>query len=131
MTEKKQKKEPSAKDAPEEAKAKKKAAKVEAIDYSKVIPGATVRVHQRIVEGEKQRTQVFEGMVLGRKGKDPKRSTILVRKISEGIGVEKIFPFALPAITKIEVLKQAKVRRSKLYYLRSHGKRLKETAVSS
>jgi len=91
--------------------------------------GDTVRVHQRIKEGEKERIQVFEGTVI-RKHKDTDISaTFTVRKKSFGIGVERIFPVHSPNIAKIEVVKRNKVRRSKLYYLRNAvGKkyRLKE-----
>lgn len=81
--------------------------------------GDTVRVHQKIKEGEKIRTQIFEGLVIARKhGKEP-GATITVRKISEGIGVEKTYPIYLPTIEKMEVTKKSKVRRAKLYYLRT------------
>ncbi len=89
-------------------------------------PGNTVVVHQKIKEGEKERTQKFEGIVIARKGGKGLSATITVRKISEGVGVEKIFPLHSPTITKIDVLKKAKVRRSKLYYLRGYKKKLKE-----
>ncbi len=80
--------------------------------------GDTVRVHQRIKEGEKERIQVFEGTVI-RKHKDTDISaTFTVRKKSFGVGVERIFPVHSPNIAKIEVTKHHKVRRSKLYYLR-------------
>lgn len=96
-------------------------------------PGMTVRVHQKITEtgpkGEKQRTQVFEGIVLAHRHGQQAGATITVRKISEGIGVEKIFPLNSPTIVKIEPVKQAKVRQSKLYYLRDYKKRLKEVKV--
>jgi len=95
-------------------------------DLPDIRPGNTVVVHQKIKEGEKERTQKFEGMVLARKGGKGLSATITVRKISEGVGVEKIFPLHSPIITKIEVLKKAKVRRSKLYYLRGYKKKLKE-----
>lgn len=95
--------------------------------------GMTVRVHQKITEkgpkGDKERVQVFEGIILAIKhGKEPGAS-ITVRKISEGIGVEKIFPLNSPNIIKIEILKQARVRRAKLYYLRNHKKRLREKKI--
>lgn len=79
--------------------------------------GDTIRVHQSIVEGEKSRIQIFEGVVLGIKASgDP---TFTVRKIASGqIGVEKIFPLHAPSVTKIEVKKSGSVRRAKLYYLR-------------
>ncbi|MFA5754081.1 MAG: 50S ribosomal protein L19 [Patescibacteria group bacterium] len=98
-------------------------------------PGMTVRVHQKIKElnskgEEKERIQYFEGMIIARKHNKEKGATITVRKISEGIGVEKIFPLNLPTITKIEIKKQAEVRRAKLYYLRGqYKKKLKEKVV--
>jgi large subunit ribosomal protein L19 len=80
-------------------------------------PGDTVRVHVRVVEGGKERTQVFEGTVIGRKD-GAARSTFTVRKISSGIGVERVFPIHSPKIAKIEVTRRGDVRRAKLYYLR-------------
>jgi len=97
-------------------------------------PGMTVRVHQRIKElntkgEEKERIQYFEGMIIARKHNKEKGATITVRKISDGVGVEKIFPLNLPTITKIEVKKKADVRQAKLYYLKTYKKRLKEKVV--
>jgi len=98
-------------------------------------PGMTVRVHQKIKElnskgEEKERIQYFEGMIIARKHNKEVGSTITVRKSSEGIGVEKIFPLNLPTITKIEIKKQAEVKRAKLYFLRgTYKKRLKEKVV--
>ncbi|MFQ5681877.1 MAG: 50S ribosomal protein L19 [Candidatus Binatia bacterium] len=83
-------------------------------------PGETVRVHVKVVEGEKERTQVFEGIVIGMSG-EGFRSTFTVRKISYGIGVERIFPFHSPRIEKIQVVSTGKVRRAKLYYLRERS----------
>ena len=80
--------------------------------------GDTVRVHVRVVEGEKERIQVFEGVVIARKG-GSNRETFTVRKISYGTGVERIFPLHSPMIDKIEVIRAGRVRRAKLYYLRS------------
>jgi len=97
-------------------------------------PGATVRVHEKIKEAakggkkgekERERIQIFEGIVLAIKHKNETGATITVRKISKGIGVEKIFPIHSPVIEKIEVIKQAKVHRAKLYYLRDYKKKLK------
>jgi len=82
-------------------------------------PGDTVRVHQKIKEGEKERIQAFEGIVLARKHGKGILSTITVRKTVSGVGVERIFPIHSPVINKIEILKKAKVRRAKLYYLRT------------
>jgi large subunit ribosomal protein L19 len=80
-------------------------------------PGDTVAVHCKVVEGDKERTQIFEGVVLQRKGKGISAS-FTVRKISDGIGVERIFPLHSPNIEKIDHLRQGKVRRARLYYLR-------------
>ncbi len=103
-------------------------------------PGQTIRVHQQIKEvemteekgktkaKERKRVQIFEGIILKKSGTG-QSATITVRKISNGVGVEKIFPVNLPTIVKIEPVKQAKVRKSKLYFLRSYGKRMKEVAA--
>jgi large subunit ribosomal protein L19 len=80
--------------------------------------GATVRVHQRIKEGDKERTQIFEGLVIARKGGSGANSTFTVRKISNGVGVERIYPSHSPNIVKVEVLKKPEVRRARLYYVR-------------
>ncbi len=85
--------------------------------------GQTVRVHVKVVEGDKERTQVFEGVVIAISGKGS-RITFTVRKISYGVGVERIFPLYSPRIDKIQVVSSGKVRRAKLYYLRKlSGKR--------
>jgi len=107
-------------------------------------PGDTIRVHQKIKEGDpsstsgqvKERIQIFEGAVLARKHGKGISATITVRKISQGVGVERIFPVHAPFIQKIEVVKRAKVRRAKLYYLRdAKGKkarlRAKEFGVAA
>ena len=91
-------------------------------------PGDTVKVHARIKEGEKERIQVFQGVVI-RKRKGNTGATFTVRKVSYGIGVERIFPPHSPNIDKVEVVSRGKVRRSRLYYLRNlRGKaaRIKE-----
>lgn len=79
--------------------------------------GNTVRVHVRVVEGKKERIQVFEGVVIGLKGNRAHRS-MTVRKISNGVGVERVFPLNSPIIERIEVMQRGKVRRAKLHYLR-------------
>ncbi|MCK5211834.1 50S ribosomal protein L19 [Candidatus Parcubacteria bacterium] len=105
-------------------------------EFPDLKPGMTVRVYQRIKElnikgEEKERTQYFEGMIIAKKHGKEVGGTITVRKISNGVGVEKIFPLNLPTIEKIEIKKQAKVRRAKLYFLkRGYKKRLKEKIVS-
>lgn len=80
-------------------------------------PGDTVRVHVRVVEGEKERIQIFEGVVIARKG-GSSRETCTVRKLSYGVAVERIFPLHSPMIDKIDVVRKGRVRRAKLYYLR-------------
>ncbi len=83
-------------------------------------PGDTVNVHMRIVEGEKERIQQFQGEVISKRGAGM-GATFTVRKISDGVGVERIFPLHSPRIAKIEVIKKGKVRRAKLYYRRHAG----------
>ena len=99
--------------------------------------GITVKVHQIIKEKntkgeEKSRIQIFEGIILSRHGGKGKNATVTVRKIaSGGIGVERIFPIFSPAIEKIEVVKEAKVRRAKLGYLREYKKKLSEKQIKA
>ena len=81
--------------------------------------GDTVKVHLRIVEGEKERIQVFQGNVI-RIQRGTTDATFTVRKISDGVGVERIFPLHSPFIDHVEVVSQGRVRRSRLYYLRAH-----------
>jgi len=81
-------------------------------------PGDTVRVHVKVREGEKERIQVFEGVVMGRRGGGV-RESFTVRKISYSIGVERVFPVHSPNIDRIEVVRHGRVRRAKLYYLRT------------
>lgn len=80
--------------------------------------GDTVRVHVKVVEGEKERIQVYEGAVIARKGSS-NTEMFTVRKVSYGVGVERIFPVHSPIVTKVDVVRQGRVRRAKLYYLRS------------
>ena len=80
-------------------------------------PGDTLKVHVRVVEGSKERVQVFQGAVIGRSG-DGVRETFTVRKVSYGVGVERTFPLHTPTVAKIEVVSRGDVRRAKLYYLR-------------
>ena len=79
--------------------------------------GDTLKVHVRVVEGNKERVQVFQGNVIGRQGSGL-QETYTVRKLSYGVGVERTFPLHTPTVTKIEVVKRGDVRRAKLYYLR-------------
>lgn len=97
-------------------------------DLPRLNPGDSVKVHVKVREGEKERIQVFQGTIIGLRG-GGLRTTFTVRKISMGIGVERVFPLHGPVIDKIEVVRHNRVRRAKLYFLRSKiGKagRLKE-----
>ncbi|MDA8099835.1 MAG: 50S ribosomal protein L19 [Nitrospiraceae bacterium] len=90
--------------------------------------GDTVKVHAKVVEGDKERIQVFEGVVIGRQGSGM-REAVRVRKLSYGVGVERLFPLHSPMVDKIELAKEGKVRRAKLYYLRElrgRASRIKE-----
>ncbi|MCT6892729.1 MAG: 50S ribosomal protein L19 [Lactobacillaceae bacterium] len=98
-------------------------------DIPKFKAGDTIRVHAKIVEGKRERIQIFEGVVIKRKGGNSISATYTVRKISSGIGVERTFPLHSPRVAKIEVVKIGKVRRAKLYYfrkLRGKAARIKE-----
>ena len=87
-------------------------------------PGDSVKIHQKIKEGGKERIQLFEGVVISKKHGVGVSATITVRRVLQGIGVERIFPIHSPSIAKIEISKKGKVKRSKLYYLRTaKGKR--------
>jgi large subunit ribosomal protein L19 len=86
-------------------------------DLPDFAPGDNVKVHVRVLEGGRERVQVFEGIVIGRSG-GGLRESFTVRKISFGVGVERIFPLHSPIIAKMEVTRKGKVRRAKLYYLR-------------
>ena len=95
------------------------------MDLPEFRPGDTVRVHVRVVEGERERVQIFEGVVIRRRGSRLSES-FTVRKVSFGVGVERTFPVHSPMIAKIEVGARGQVRRAKLYYLRSRvGKKAK------
>jgi len=97
-------------------------------DIPEFAPGDTVNVHVRVVEGDKERIQQFQGVVIGFKGSEGRR-TFTVRKVSNGVGVERVFPVFSPKVAKIEVMRYGRVRRAKLYYLRERrGKaaRIKE-----
>src|SRR5512147_1253975 len=90
--------------------------------------GDTIKVHAKVVEGDKERIQVFEGVVIGRQGAGM-REAVRVRKLSYGVGVERLFPLHSPMVDKIELAKEGKVRRAKLYYLRElrgRASRIKE-----
>ncbi|HAX49861.1 MAG TPA: 50S ribosomal protein L19 [Ignavibacteria bacterium] len=87
-------------------------------DFPQFQSGDTVNIHVKVIEGDKERIQQYQGIVMGIKGEGIGR-TFRVRKISNGVGVERIFPIHSPSIAKIEKLKEGKVRRAKLYYLRA------------
>ena len=101
------------------------------LDLPEFQSGDSVKVYSRIIEGEKERVQVFEGVVIRRKNGGC-RETFTVRKVSYGIGVERIFPLHSPRIAKIEVIRRGRVRRAKLYYqrkLRGKAARIKERRI--
>ncbi len=87
-------------------------------DLPRISPGDTVRVHVKVVEGTRERTQVFEGVVIKRQGSGL-RETFTVRRVTYGVGVERTFPLHSPKIDKLEVMRHGRVRRAKLYYLRN------------
>ena len=87
-------------------------------DHPNFKSGDLVRVHVRVIEGEKERIQIFEGNVISIRGGGISK-TFTVRKVSSGVGVERIFPFSSPKIAKVEIVREGKVRRAKLYYLRN------------
>lgn len=93
-------------------------------DIPQINPGDTIKIFQKIKESGKERVQPFEGLVIARKHGKGIEATITVRKISGGIGIERIFPVHSPTIQKVNILKRSKVRRAKLYYIR--GKAAKE-----
>jgi len=102
------------------------------LEHPRFGPGDTVKVHVKIKEGEKERIQVFQGVVISRR-KGTTNATFTVRKVSYGIGVERIFPLHSPIIDKIEVVTRGRVRRAKIYYLRKlRGKaaRIREKRIT-
>lgn len=92
-------------------------------DLPEIRPGDTIRVHQKIKEGDKERINIFEGLVIARKHGSGPTATVTIRKVVGGVGVERIFPIHAPTIVKIEVLRRSKVRRAKLYYIREKAAR--------
>lgn len=92
-------------------------------DIPNIRPGDRIKVYQKIKEEKKERVQVFEGLVIARKHGKGISSTITVRRVLQGVGVEKNFPIHSPTIEKIEILKRSKVRRAKLYYLRKKAEK--------
>ena len=86
-------------------------------DMPEFRPGDTINVHVRVIEGDKERIQQFQGIVIARRGSGI-NATFTARKISNGVGVERIFPLHSPRLAKIEIVKEGRVRRAKLYYLR-------------
>jgi large subunit ribosomal protein L19 len=102
------------------------------LDHPAFAPGDNVKVHVKIKEGEKERIQIFQGVVISKR-KGNTNATFTVRKVSYGVGVERIFPLHSPAIDKIEVVTRGRVRRAKIYYLRKlRGKaaRIKERRLT-
>ena len=87
------------------------------MDHPSFAPGDTVKVHVKIKEGEKERIQVFQGVVISRRN-GANNASFTVRKVSYGVGVERVFPLHSPALDKIEVMTHGRVRRAKIYYLR-------------
>ena len=106
-----------------------KALEAQAPEHPQIMPGDTVKVHVRIVEGNRERIQIFQGLVIRIRGGGQEQTFTVRRIASHGVGVERTFLMRSPRVEKIEVLRRAKVRRSKLYYMRQRrGKaaRLKE-----
>ena len=102
------------------------------LDLPEFGPGDTVKVHVKIKEGEKERVQVFQGVVISKR-KGTVNATFTVRKVSYGVGVERIFPLHSPVISKIEVITRGRVRRAKIYYLRKlrgRAARIKERRLT-
>lgn len=114
--------------APKKGKGK---VELKTISATEIKPGMVIRVHQKILETntkgeEKERIQVFQGMVLAHKHGREAGATITVRKVSEGIGVERIYPLNLPTIAKFELVRQFAVRQARPYFLRNYKKKLQE-----
>ncbi len=102
------------------------------LDHPNFVPGDTIKVHVKIKEGDKERIQIFQGVVIGKKNNGA-NSTFTVRKVSYGVGVERVFMTHSPIIDKIEVVTRGRVRRAKIYYLRKlRGKaaRIKERRLN-
>lgn len=95
-------------------------------DLPAFAPGDTISVHVRVIEGEKERIQKFDGVVIATSGSGSSK-TFTVRKVSNGVGVERIFPYHSPRVAKIEMIREGRVRRAKLYYLR--GRRGKAARI--
>ena len=87
-------------------------------DRGDFVPGDSVRVHVKVIEGEKERVQIFEGIIIRKRGEGA-RATFTVRRVSYGVGVERTFPLHSPRVERVQVVKSGHVRRSKLYYLRA------------
>ena len=98
--------------------------------FSDFGPGDTIKVHVRVIEGEKERSQIFQGIVSGRRG-GGLSATFTVRKMSMGVGVERIFPLHSPSIARIELVRKGRVRRAKLFYLRKQKSDRLEAAKES
>ena len=101
-------------------------------DIPSLLPGDTVKVHTRIIEGDKERTQIFQGVVIAVRP-DGSSGNFTVRRVTYGIGVERTFPFLSPLVKRVEVMRHGKVRRAKLYYLRglsTRASRIKERQLA-
>lgn len=118
------------------ARQKKSKQTYDVIEVRDVKPGMIVRLHQKIKDvnakgEEKERIQVYEGLVIKKRGGTEPGATMTIRKVTDGVGVEKIYPLTLPAIAKIELVKTYKVRRANLSFLRNNNKRLKEVKATA
>jgi large subunit ribosomal protein L19 len=104
--------------------------------FANLKPGQLIRVHQKIKElntkgEEKERIQMYEGIIIAKHGGRGANGTITVRKVSNGVGVERIFPLFLPTIAEIEVVKQYRTKRAKLYHLKGYTKKLREVPIKA